>query len=167
MTRDTDKRTVRTRPIERRDRECWDALWRGYLAFYSHDLPQQVTEFTFSRLVDPGQPLHGFVATDGDDRVLGFVHYLFHASTWSLTAYCYLEDLFVDPAGRSRGVGRALIEAVYRAADAQGATRVYWHTENTNARAQVLYHQVAALTPFLQFRHESAAGREAPRAGSE
>jgi GNAT superfamily N-acetyltransferase len=157
MTPGTDKPAVRTRPIEGRDRACWDALWRGYLAFYRHDLPRQVTEFTWNRLIDPAQPLHGFVATDVEERVLGFVHYLFHPSTWSLTAYCYLEDLFVDPAGRGRGTGRALIEAVYRVADAQGATRVYWHTENTNARAQILYHQVASLTPFLQFRRESAA----------
>jgi ribosomal protein S18 acetylase RimI-like enzyme len=45
-----------------------------------------------------------------------------------------------------------LIEAVYRAADDQGAERVYWHTENTNDRAQHLYRQVAELTPFVQYR---------------
>jgi hypothetical protein len=47
-----------------------------------------------------------------------------------------------------------LIQAVYSAADERGATRVYWHTENTNARAQVLYNQVAALTPFVQYRRK-------------
>ena len=35
--------------------------------------------------------------------------------------YCYLEDLFVDPARRKTGAGRALIEAIYREADARGA----------------------------------------------
>jgi GNAT superfamily N-acetyltransferase len=146
--------SVRTRPIEARDRDQWDVLWRGYLDFYRQDLPSQTTDFTWRRLIDPAQPLHGFVATDDCDRIIGFVHYLFHPSSWSTSSYCYLEDLFVDPAGRSRGVGRALIAAVYRAADERGADRVYWHTENTNARAQVLYHQVATLTPFLQFRRE-------------
>jgi len=149
--------TVRTRPIEAADRARWDALWRGYLGFYRQDLPPQITEFTWSRLIDAAQPLHGFVAADAADHVIGFVHYLFHPSSWSLNGYCYLEDLFVDPAARSRGVGRALIESVYRAAQERGADRVYWHTENTNARAQVLYHQVATLTPFLQFRRETAA----------
>ena len=84
--------------------------------------------------------------------MIGFVHYHFHLSTWTTAGYCYLEDLFVDPLARGRGTGRALIEAVYRAADERGVSRVYWHTENTNARAQVLYNQVGYLTPFLQFR---------------
>ena len=75
-------------------------------------------------------------------------------STWARAAYCYLEDLFVDPGSRGLGLGRTLIEAVYRAADDQGAERVYWHTENTNEQAQHLYRQVAELTPFVQFRRE-------------
>jgi ribosomal protein S18 acetylase RimI-like enzyme len=52
-------------------------------------------------------------------------------------------------------VGRSLIEAVYQAADERGSTRVYWHTENTNARAQILYNQIGYLTPFLQFRRRT------------
>ena len=111
-----------------------------------------VTEHTWRRLLDPASGLHGFLAVDEHDRPIGLVHYHFHQSTWSLTSYCYLEDLFVDPDSRAKGAGRALIAAVYRAADERGANRVYWHTENTNARAQLLYHQVAELTPFLQFR---------------
>jgi GNAT superfamily N-acetyltransferase len=143
---------VEVRDLRAGDRERWEELWRGYLAFYKQDLPRAVTEHTWKRLVDPGQGLHGFVAVDERDRPIGLTHYHFHESTWSLNSYCYLEDLFVDPDCRAKGVGRALIAAVYRAADERGADRVYWHTENTNARAQLLYHQVAELTPFLQFR---------------
>ena len=143
---------VEVRDLRAGDRERWEELWRGYLAFYKQDLPRAVTEHTWKRLVDPGQGLHGLVAVDERDRPIGLTHYHFHESTWSLNSYCYLEDLFVDPDCRAKGVGRPLIAAVYRAADELGADRVYWHTENTNARAQLLYHQVAELTPFLQFR---------------
>ena len=59
---------------------------------------------------------------------------LFHRSTWSPAWYCYLEDLFVDPARRKTGTGRALIEAVYREADARGCTRTYWVTQEFNYR---------------------------------
>ncbi|MFL6578929.1 MAG: GNAT family N-acetyltransferase, partial [Povalibacter sp.] len=72
----------------------------------------------------------------------------------SMNGYCYLEDLFVDPQARGLGAGRALIDAVYRAADAQGATRVYWHTESDNKRAQGLYDQVASVAPFIQYRRK-------------
>ena len=45
-----------------------------------------------------------------------------HASTWSRQPKCYLEDLFVDPTGRGRDVGRALLQAVKEAATAAGGT---------------------------------------------
>lgn len=143
--------TARTRILQAEDRQHWAELWSQYLAFYEQNLPPSTTELTWRRLMERRE-LFGFAALDDDQRVIGFVHYHFHLSTWSPTDYCYLEDLFVDPLIRGRGAGRALIEAVYRAADERGVTRVYWHTENTNARAQVLYNQVGYLTAFLQFR---------------
>lgn len=140
------------RVLQPADRARWDALWAGYLEFYKHALPQEITEATWLRLVDPQQQPYGFVAVDANDKVVGFVHYHFHLSTWTLNGYCYLEDLFVDPSARGLGAGRALIEAVYRAADERGASRVYWHTENDNERAQALYNQLATLSPFVQYR---------------
>lgn len=144
--------TTPIRPLQSADRERWNELWRGYLAFYEHDLPADLTELTWCRLLDPAHPFQGLVALDEQGRIVGIVHFHFHASTWARVGYCYLEDLFVNPACRGLGLGRALIEAVYRAADEQGAERVYWHTENTNDRAQHLYRQVAELTPFVQYR---------------
>lgn len=145
---------MQVRPLLAADRVRWNELWQGYLTFYKYALPQEVTDYTWQRLIDPASPLHGFAAVDDEGRIVGIVHHHVHQSSWSLTGYCYLEDLFVDPTCRGGGIGRALIEAVYRAADESGAARVYWHTENTNARAQVLYHQVAELTPFVQFRRK-------------
>ena len=139
------------RPLQPADRERWNELWRGYTQFYKYDLPADITELTWRRLLDPGHPFQGLAALDGE-RIGGIVHFHIHASTWARLGYCYLEDLFVDPAVRGQGLGRALIEAVYRAADEQRADRVYWHTENTNDRAQHLYRQVAELTPFVQYR---------------
>ena len=144
------------RPLQSDDRARWDELWAGYLTFYQQTLPQSTTDFTWRRLME-GRELWGFAGLDDGGRMVGFVHYHFHLSTWSPVGYCYLEDLFVDPRSRGKNVGRSLIEAVYRAADARGSTRVYWHTENTNARAQILYNQVGQLTPFLQFRRPPAA----------
>jgi GNAT superfamily N-acetyltransferase len=146
--------SARIRALQADDRQRWGELWAQYLAFYSQNLPPAVTDLAWRRLME-GSQLHGFAAVEESDdgaRMVGFVHYHFHLSTWSASDCCYLEDLFVDPLSRGRRAGRTLIEAVYKAADERGASRVYWHTENTNARAQVLYNQVGYLTPFLQFR---------------
>ena len=70
-----------------------------------------------------------------------------------------LEDLFVDPCERGKGIGRALIEAVYAHADARGCSRTYWMTQETNATARALYDKVAAKSAFVQYRRESRAER--------
>jgi hypothetical protein len=45
-----------------------------------------------------------------------------------------------------------MIEAVSARAKAGGASRVYWNTGETNARARALYDKVATLTNFVQYR---------------
>jgi GNAT superfamily N-acetyltransferase len=144
--------SVTVRELRSADQPQWRQLWDGYLHFYHCDLPEAVTAFTWQRLIDPSEPLFGFAAVNDADDVIGIVHYHFHLSTWALTSYCYLEDLFVATERRGTGAGRALIRAVYRAADERGATRVYWNTENDNERAQALYGKLATLTPFVQYR---------------
>lgn len=139
------------RPIATEDRTAWDPLWAGYLAFYETGLSAEMTDLTWTRLIEDKE-LHGFIAMNGRGEAVGLVHYLFHPSTWSPRGYCYLEDLFVVPATRGLRVGRRLIAAVTEAARAEGATRVYWHTEEFNGQARRLYERVAKRTPFLRYQ---------------
>jgi GNAT superfamily N-acetyltransferase len=97
--------------------------------------------------------VHALVA-ERDGRVIGLVHYLFHRATTMDGPICYLNDLFTAAEARGAGVGKALIEAVYDAARAAGATRVYWQTHETNQTAMRLYDQVAAKSGFLVYRKE-------------
>ncbi|MBV8449581.1 MAG: GNAT family N-acetyltransferase [Hyphomicrobiales bacterium] len=135
------------------DRKRWEPLWRGYQRFYKVDLSPEVTETTWRRFFDGLEPMHALVAEDGAELV-GIVHYLFHRSTWMVGPICYLQDLFTAEKARGRGVGKALIEEVYARARACGATRVYWHTHETNATARSLYDRVATLSGFVQYRNE-------------
>jgi GNAT superfamily N-acetyltransferase len=63
-----------------------------------------------------------------------------------------LNDLFSTEAARSKGVGRALIEAVYGQARTAGAARVYWQTHETNITAQALYDKIAERSGFIVYR---------------
>src|SRR5512138_1052415 len=96
---------VAIRELRASDRAAWDVLWAGYLEFYKHALPQEITEVLWRRLLDPADQPYGWVAVDGE-RLVGFVHYHFHLSTWPVGGYCYPEDLFVSPAARGKGAGR-------------------------------------------------------------
>jgi GNAT superfamily N-acetyltransferase len=131
------------RPLETGDRAAWDPLWRGYLVFYEEDLPDEVTDLTWSRFFDAAEPM-GVIGAFVDGNLVGFCHHLFHRSTWADGPYCYLEDLFVSPDSRGSGAGRALIEATADIARAAGAENLYWHTRTGNATARALYDQVAS-----------------------
>ncbi len=143
---------VRVRALAAGDHEAWLPLWQGYLAFYETEVSDAVSETTWRRIVDRDGPIHGLGAFDEAGRMVGLVHYLFHPVTWSAANRCYLEDLFVSPAARGTGAGRALIEAVYRAADEAGADQVYWLTAQNNATARRLYDRVARATPFMKYQ---------------
>jgi GNAT superfamily N-acetyltransferase len=143
---------IQIRPFNSEDRQAWEPLWQGYLTFYKSTLPAEVTETTWRRLIDPAEPMHGLVAIL-DGRIVGIVHYLYHRSTWTTGDYCYLQDLFTSEEARGRGVGRGLIAAVYDRAKADGASRVYWLTHETNTEAQALYDKVASRSGFIQYRH--------------
>lgn len=147
------------RPVQAADEAKWRELWAGYLAFYQTSLPEEVTSLTWRRLLDPEEPVHCLVA-ESDGAVLGIVNYVFHRATWSATSYCYLEDLFTAPEARGRGVGKALIKAVYAEAARAGATRVYWLTHESNATARLLYDAVAENGGFIQYRKDVAAPQE-------
>jgi GNAT superfamily N-acetyltransferase len=141
---------VTTRALEDDDYPQWLGLWAGYLRFYRERLPEEITQNTFNRLVDPEHELKALVAVS-EGRLIGFAHYLFHSSTWSRSGYCYLEDLFVDPAIRGQGAGRALIQAVYAVADAAGASKVYWLTQEFNADARALYDTLGHRTSSIKY----------------
>jgi GNAT superfamily N-acetyltransferase len=143
------------RPVKPEDFAKWKPLWDGYNAFYGREgataLPDAITKETWTRFLDEQEPVHALVA-DQAGQLLGLVHYLFHRSTISLTTNCYLQDLFTLESARGRGVGRALIEEVYRRAQLAGSGRVYWHTHETNATAMQLYDKVAEKFGFVVYR---------------
>jgi GNAT superfamily N-acetyltransferase len=143
--------TVIVKPLEPGDRAQWEPLWSGYQDFYKVVIPPETTDITWNRFFDPSEPMYALGAFDGD-RLVGIVHYIFHRSTWLPTVSCYLQDLFVLPDQRGRSIGRALIEAVYAAADREGAGRVYWLTQETNEAGRRLYDRVATYHGFIQYR---------------
>jgi GNAT superfamily N-acetyltransferase len=63
-----------------------------------------------------------------------------------------LQDLFTLEAARGKGVGRALIEQVYKLAKEAGSSRVYWLTHETNEIAMKLYDKVADKSGFAVYR---------------
>jgi GNAT superfamily N-acetyltransferase len=156
---------ISIRPIQPSDFAAWKLLWDGYNAFYGREgataLPDQITQATWRRFFDSGEPVHALVATArdassqaGSEQLVGLVHYLFHRSTTRLHDVCYLQDLFVAPEHRGQRIAADLIAAVYAAAGERGCSRVYWTTQTTNTSGRALYDKLAKHAGFIVYSHE-------------
>ena len=144
---------IRVRPLEAADEQDWRRLWTGYLEFYEASVSEEVYATTFARLLDPERDhQQALLAVDADGAAVGLVHYIVHTHNWRVEDVVYLQDLFVDPDRRGQSIGRALIEAVYAAADERGTPSVYWLTQEFNEPGRRLYDRVAQLTPFIKYQ---------------
>jgi GNAT superfamily N-acetyltransferase len=147
-------RSLMIRSAARTDFAQWQPLWEAYNRFYGREsLPSEITQMTWSRFFDAYEPVHALVAEE-DGQLLGLAHYLFHRSTISIEPTCYLQDLFTKETARSKGIGRALIEAVYSQARIAGSVRVYWQTQESNLTAIKLYDRVAERSGFVVYRKQ-------------
>ena len=148
---------ILARDLRQGDFAKWKPLWDGYNEFYGRKdataLPDEITNLTWARFFDAHEPIHALVAEDSG-KLLGLVHYLFHRSSTSLTSNCYLQDLFTVESARGQGVGRALIEEVYRRAAQAGAAKVYWQTHETNAQAMKLYDRLGTKSGFIIYSRD-------------
>lgn len=146
-----DQLAVQIRKLKVDDKSEWAALWQKYLEFYETELPDEVYDSSFTRMLsDSDNEFHGMVA-ENDGELIGLVHYLFHRHGWKIENVCYLQDLYVSEAARGTGAGRALIEAVYAEADKIDSPTVYWLTQDFNATARRLYDRIASVTPFIKY----------------
>ncbi|RBO54430.1 GNAT family N-acetyltransferase [Rhodovulum sp. BSW8] len=139
------------RPLRPEDAASWRRLWAAYLDFYETSVPAETYDITFARLLHGGDPNMGCRLALSGVKVVGLVHFIFHRHCWRPENVCYLQDLYADPAMRGRGVGRALIEAVYAVADSRGTPSVYWLTQDSNETARQLYDRIGQPTPFVKY----------------
>ena len=146
------------RAVRPEDYEQWLPLWDGYNAFYGRSGPTalapEITRTTWERFFDAqrtgARPCRGAGRTASSALSTIFIT----ARTTTIDLVCYLNDLFTSAAARGKGVGRALIQAVYDEARRAGSPRVYWHTHETNATARLLYDKVADDTGFIFYRKQ-------------
>lgn len=144
--------SLEIRPLRPSDEAEWRRLWKAYLAFYETELPEEIYATTFARLTGGAPGDYGCLLALVEGRPAGLAHYLFHRSCWHIDNICYLQDLYADPEIRGKGIGRALIEAVYERARAEGSKEVYWMTQDFNATARRLYDRIAEKTPFIIYQ---------------
>ena len=137
--------------VKGEDYSKWLSYWLSYQEFYEVQLSEDTTNKTWQRFLDPNEDMYCAVAKKGQE-ILGFVHYVFHGSTWSVNEFCYLEDLFVAANTRGKNIGKHLIEYVKQKARENQCERLYWHTQEKNLTAQRLYDWIAEKPGVIEYR---------------
>ena len=140
------------RPLRAADEADWRRLWRAYLEFYETELPEAVYASTFARLIGDDPQDYNCLLAVLEGKPVGLAHFLLHRTCWNVADTCYLQDLYAAPEARGKGIGRALMEAVFARAKEMGAFEVHWLTNTENATARRLYDQLGETVPYVKYR---------------
>ena len=146
------------RPVERRDRDAWRALFSAYGVFYETDFSPQVLDGVWTWLMDAAHDVSALVAeVDRPDcpRLVGFAHLCRVHDTFTAGPAWSLDDLYVVPERRGAGIARALIAACDTTAHAAGGGTLRWITASDNSTAQRLYDTVATRTTWVTYEKET------------
>jgi len=127
------------------DYDQWLALWH---ANNNGAVNDEVTTETWNRLISAIFPVHGLVARLPDGKLAGFVHFVLHPVTGHIQPACYMQDLYIDPPHRRRGIGRALVMHLANTARHEKWARLYWLAHGQNAEAQALYKALGLKLDF-------------------
>jgi GNAT superfamily N-acetyltransferase len=116
------------------------------LALYEK-APEQcrlTSEQLHTALFGESPALFGHVA-EVDGQVVGIALWFLNFSTWDGVHGIYLEDLYVTPEQRGKGLGKQLLEALARECVDKGYTRLQWWVLNWNEPSIGFYKSLGAI----------------------
>jgi GNAT superfamily N-acetyltransferase len=125
-------------------------------------------------MIRPAKPedvaeIHAMVrelAEDDEGRVLGFALWFLNYSTWTGVHGIYLEDLYVRPAARGTGHGKALLAQLARICVERGYQRLEWSVLDWNEPAIAVYRSQGAVPMDEWTVHRLTGDALAAMAGS-
>lgn len=122
------------------------------------DAVENTPENLAAQLAGERRPFECLLAEEGGEPV-GFALYFFNYSTWTGRPGLYVEDLYVTPAARGRGAGKALFLAMADAARGRGCGRMEWSVLDWNGGAIAFYRAFGAraMDEWTTFRLDRAA----------
>jgi GNAT superfamily N-acetyltransferase len=127
-------------PVREEEFETLLPLIAAYQRFYEvEEIDNARNRFFFRRFLAPSADGELLAARDATGLILGYACLYWHFSSLAAVETVLMNDLFVVPEARGRGVGRALIEASRDVARARGAGWLEWATAPDNHTAQRLY----------------------------
>jgi len=139
---------LKIRPLKFDDYPSWVPLWDGNNLGHHDDA---VTTETWSRLCDPKNTQVNGLCAEMNDEILGIVHYILHPTTGQINPVCYMQDVFVSPDHRRKGIGMRMVEEVTKIAKQEKWARMYWLTQFGNIEAKKMYENFGVKLDFTLY----------------
>ncbi len=136
--------TLRIRPGAASDVRLIAGLIRELAKFEKLEDGVTMTEERLATNLFGARPYAETLIAEEDGAPVGFALFFHTFSTFLAQPGIYLEDLFVVPEGRGRGIGRALLKEVARLALERGCGRLEWAVLNWNSDAIRFYERLGA-----------------------
>jgi len=118
---------------------------RDLAAFEREPDAVEATEEMLDEALFGAHPAAEAVIAEQDGQPLGFALFFHNFSTWTGRRGLYLEDLYVTPDARGRGIGGALLRHRAGIAVARGCARFEWSVLDWNAEAIAVYRRIGAV----------------------
>lgn len=141
---------VTIRSVTSQDRAEWERLYALYAQFYRVEQTPQMRELVWTWLHDAAQEIEGLVAA-GENGLVGLAHFRPFTRPLRASTAGFLDDLFVDPGMRGRGVADLLIQAIAAEGRKRGWSVIRWITAEDNYRARAVYDRLAERTNWLTY----------------
>ena len=129
-----------------------EALYYGYAKFYKVPMDQDVLDTVWSWIFDQDNAFYALVAKDDTGRYLGLMHYRAMPSPLRGKMVGFLDDLFIKPEYRGKGIVDALYEALNSSAADKGWPFIRWITAENNYRGRGVYDKLSDKTQWVTYQ---------------
>ena len=135
------------RKIQLKDKKQWKKLYKGYANFYKVEMNNKILQTVWNWLHDKNHEVEGLVY-EVDENIVGLAHYRRMPSPLRGQYIGFLDDLFVDPDHRGKGIGEKILKELKIISKSKGWNLTRWITRDDNVRAKSLYDRLAEKTTW-------------------
>ena len=133
------------REIKPTDKEEWENLYKGYAKFYKVEMNKTILKTVWNWIHDKNHEVEGIVY-EINNKIVGLAHYRKMPRPLRGQEIGFLDDLYVDPDYRRKGIGENFLNHLKELSKSRGWNLIRWLTHDDNIKAKSLYDRVAEKT---------------------
>jgi len=133
------------REIKLTDKEQWENLYEGYAKFYKVEMNKTILKTVWNWIHDKNHEVEGIVY-EINNKIVGLAHYRKMPRPLRGQEIGFLDDLYVDPDYRRKGIGEKFLNYLKELSKSRGWNLIRWLTHDDNIKAKSLYDRAAEKT---------------------